>query len=114
MKPRSELRSSLGEDHSKQMKLEMQRPRGDKCFPLLGESLGLPVSAGAEESGGGGGGEPKMGRQLLGKILYLFFRVRWEELEGFEQIMCFKWFRCCHKRALKQICVRCSNINGIV
>lgn len=56
MKPRNELRSSLGEDHSKQMKLEMQRPQGEKCFPLLGESLGLPVSAGAEESGGGVGG----------------------------------------------------------
>lgn len=32
-----------------------------------------------------GRGKPKMGLRSLGKMVQILFRVRWEELEGFEQ-----------------------------
>lgn len=40
--------------------------------------------------------------------------MKWEELEGFEQMIHFKWLSCYEKKALKQICIHCLNIKGIL
>ena len=74
-----------------------------KCFLVLWECLGLQCELECKD----GGEKPKMGLRLLGKTTTLLFRVRWEELEGFEQMIGFKWLRCYEKRALKRICIHC-------
>ena len=67
MKPRSELRSSLGEDHSKQMKLEMQRPQGEKMLPSVRGKSGTPRVGWSGRIGGRRGGGAKDGSAVAGE-----------------------------------------------
>lgn len=56
----------------------------------------------------------KDGSEVAGPDHVNLFRVIWEELEGFEQTIGFKWLSCYEKKALKQICIHCLNIKGIL